>query len=66
MAVVNKDALNVLTLDQANEACRIIDEIGFVSNGLQDKEAATRINKARTDLKNLFSKINNDHYPVIQ
>lgn len=34
MAIVNPDALNVLSREQADEARRIIDEIGFVSNDL--------------------------------
>lgn len=66
MAAVNLDALNVMTLEQAEEACRIIDEIGFVSNELGATEAADALNKARTDLKSLFAKINDDRYPVIR
>lgn len=72
MAYVNADALNVLTQDQADEACRIVDLIGFVSNDLSSatsaqarSDAAHKLNKLRTDLKALFSKINNDRYPVI-
>lgn len=66
MASVNSDALNVLTKEQAYEACRIIDEIGHVSNGLGSTEAANKLNKARSDLKALFVAINDDRYPVIQ
>lgn len=66
MAAVNSDALNVMTLEQAEEACRIIDEIGFVSNELGATKAADVLNKARTDLKSLFAKINDDRYPVIR
>lgn len=66
MSSVNADALNVLTMEQAREACRIIDEIGHVSNGLGAIEAAHKLNKARTDLKKLLAQINDDHYPVIQ
>lgn len=66
MSSVNPDALNVLTSEQAREACRIIDEIGHVSNGLGASEAAHKLNKARTDLKSLFVEINDDHCPVIQ
>lgn len=65
MSMVSTDALNVLTKEQAEEACRIIDAIGFVSNGLGATEGATELNKARTDLKALFASINNDRYPVI-
>jgi hypothetical protein len=65
MAVVNSDALNVLTSEQADEACRIIDAIGFVSNELGATKAADELNRARSDLKALFAKINNDRYPVI-
>lgn len=65
MATVNSDALNVLTREQAEEACRIIDEIGFVSNGLGATKAASDLNMARSDLKALFAKINNNRYPVI-
>lgn len=65
MAYVNTSALNVLTREQADEACRIIDAIGFVSNDLGATAAATTLNQARSDLKALFSKINDDRYPVI-
>ena len=65
MATVNPDALNVLTREQAEEACRIIDAIGFVSNGLGATRGASELNKARSDLKALFSAINDDRYPVI-
>lgn len=65
MASVNYDSLNVLTRDQAKEACRIIDSIGFVSNDLGASQQAMDLNKARIDLKKLFSEINNDTYPVI-
>lgn len=65
MATVNSDALNVLSKEQADEACRIIDVIGFVSNDLGATEEAHKLNQARTDLKRLFSAINNDRYPVI-
>lgn len=51
MATVNPDALNVLTLQQAEDACRIIDAIGFVSNRLGATDAATELNKARSELK---------------
>lgn len=34
MASVNSAALNMLTREQAEEAARIIDAIGFVSNDL--------------------------------
>ncbi len=66
MASVNSSALNVLTKEQAEEARRIIDEIGFVSNDLGASDGAIALNKARTDLKALFSEINDDRYPVIQ
>jgi len=66
MSSVNADALNVLTKEQAREACRIIDEIGHVSNGLGATDAAHKLNKARTDLKKLLAEINDDRYPVIQ
>lgn len=68
MASVNTSALNVLTKEQADEARRIIDEIGFVSNDLGGMhiELATRLDRARVELKNLFSEINDDRYPVIQ
>lgn len=65
MATVNSDALNVLSKEQADEACRIIDVIGFVSNDLGATEEAHKLNQVRTDLKRLFSAINNDRYPVI-
>lgn len=65
MATVNSDALNVLSKEQADEACRIIDVIGFVSNDLGATKEAVKLNQARTDLKRLFSAINNDRYPVI-
>ena len=66
MATVNPDALNALTRQQAEEACRIIDRIGFVSNGLGATDAALELNKARSDLKTLFAAINGDRYPVIR
>jgi hypothetical protein len=68
MASVNTSALNVLTKDQAEDARRIIDEIGFVSNDLggMNIELATRLDRARIELKKLFSEINDDRYPVIQ
>ncbi len=66
MASVDTEALNVLTKEQADEACRIIDVIGFVSNDLGATEAAMKLNKARSDLKTLFAAINNDRYPVIR
>jgi hypothetical protein len=65
MSTVNPDALNVLTREQAEEACRLIDAIGFVSNGLGATDAAVKLNKARSDLKALFAAINNDRYPAI-
>lgn len=65
MATVNSDELNVMTSEQAEEACRIIDEIGFVSNDLGRSEESDRLNKARSDLKALFNKINDGRYPVI-
>lgn len=65
MAAINPDALNVLTREQADEACRIIDSIGFVSNELGATSAASELNKARSDLKALFAAINDDRYPVI-
>lgn len=66
MSSVNTDALNVMTRKQAEEACRIIDGIGFVSNGLGATDAANQLNKLRSDLKDLFAKINDDRYPVIR
>ena len=66
MASVDSSALNVLTKEQADEACRIIDAIGFVSNDLGTTAAACELDKARTDLKRLFAKINDDRYPVIR
>lgn len=66
MSSINVDALNVLDNEQAREACRIIDEIGHVSNALGATEAAHKLNKARSDLKALFAKINDGCYPVIQ
>jgi hypothetical protein len=54
-----------LTKEQAEEACRIIDAIGFVSNDLGATKEATTLNQSRTDLKRLFSEINDDRYPVI-
>lgn len=66
MATVNPDALNVLTRQQADEACRIIDAIGFVSNELGATDAADKLNKARSDLKFLFAAINDDRYPIIR
>ena len=66
MATVNQDALNVLTQKQAEEARRIIDDIGRVSNGLGATDSAFRLDKARSELKALFSEINNDRYPVIR
>lgn len=66
MASVNSSALNVLTKEQAEEARRIIDEIGFVSNDLGVTDGAIALNKARDDLKALFSEINDDRYPVIK
>lgn len=68
MASVNTSALNVLTKDQAEDARRIIDEIGFVSNDLggMNIELATRLDRARIELKKLFSEINDDRYPVNQ
>lgn len=66
MATVNPEALNVLTKEQADKACRIIDAIGFVSNDLGATAGATALNKARSDLKALFAEINGDRYPVIQ
>lgn len=65
MASVNTSALNVLNKDQAEEACRIIDGIGFISNDLGATLEATKLNQFRTDLKRLFSEINDDRYPVI-
>lgn len=65
MASVNSSALNVLTKEQADEACRIIDVIGFVSNDLGATDEAVKLNKARSDLKALFAAINDDRYPVI-
>lgn len=65
MSVVNSDALNVLTREQAEEAARIIDAIGFVSNGLGATNAAAELNQTRSDLKALFTAINDDRYPVI-
>lgn len=65
MASVIYGSLNVLTREQAQEACRIIDLIGFVSNDLGASQGAIDLNKARTDLKKLFSAINDDRYPVI-
>lgn len=65
MATVNSDALNVLSKEQAEEACRIIEAIGFVSNNLGSTKEAVALNKARTDLKTLFAAINDDRYPVI-
>lgn len=65
MASVNSEALNVLTREQADEACRIIDQIGFVSNDLGATQAAVELNKARSDLKTLFAAINDHRYPVI-
>jgi len=64
MAVINHDELNVMTKAQAEEACRIIDEIGFVSNEVGRSEAS-RLNKARSDLKALFNKVNDGRYAVI-
>ncbi|WP_341744691.1 hypothetical protein [Azonexus hydrophilus] len=68
MASVNASALNVLTKEQAEEARRIIDEIGFVSNDLAGVhiELATRLDRVRVELKKLFSEINDDRYPVVQ
>jgi len=65
MASVNSSALNILKMDHAEEACRIIDAIGFVSNDLGTMDEAMKLNQLRTDLKRLFSKINDDRYPVI-
>ena len=66
MASVDTEALNVLTKEQADEACRIIDVIGFVSNDLGATAEACKLNKARSDLKALFAAINDDRYPVIR
>lgn len=66
MSMVNSDALNVLTKQQADEARRIIDEIGFVSNRVVDRDQAVSLNKVRGDLKHLFNSINDDRYPAIQ
>lgn len=66
MATVSTDALNVLTQQQAEEACRIIDAIGFVSNELGATNAASTLNQLRSDLKDLFAKINDDRNPVIR
>jgi hypothetical protein len=66
MATVNPESLNVLTRDQAEKARRIIDDIGHVSNGLGPTDAAAKLDKARSELKALFSAINNDRYPVIR
>jgi len=53
MASVNSSALNILSKDQAEEACRIIDAIGFVSNDLGATVEATKLNQLRTDLKQI-------------
>lgn len=66
MATVSTDALNVLTQQQAEEACRIIDAIGFVSNELGATNAASTLNQLHSDLKDLFAKINDDRNPVIR
>lgn len=66
MATVNPEALNVMTREQAEEARRIIDVIGNISNGLSATKATQQLDQARTDLKALFAAINNDRYPVIQ
>lgn len=65
MASVSSDELNVLTAAQADEACRIVDAIGFVSNDLGASSEAVKLNKLRSDLKALFNKINDSRYPVI-
>lgn len=66
MATVNPESLNVMTREQAEEARRIIDVIGNISNGLSATKATQQLDQARTDLKALFAAINNDRYPVIQ
>ncbi len=66
MATVNPESLNVMTREQAEEARRIIDVIGNISNGLGATKTAQQLDQARTDLKALFAAINNDRHPVIQ
>lgn len=65
MSYVNPDALNVLTREQAEEAARLIDIIGFSADRIRDKDTANELCIARNQLKALFADINNDRYPVI-
>lgn len=65
MSMINYDALDVLTSAQVQEACRLIDAIGFVSNDLGSSIEASSLNRIRTDLKYLFHNINDGHQPPI-